>query len=1347
MIGRTRLSDAETRFHEQWLGMVQPIEGLVMSVPTLVDAQCWQRLPLEARDRLLELCHELDGDSGRQADRDGDEARLAVDLEALLQAPELLAFKPGDFDRGDDLPEDLRLWVPEGRQEIVPTLALRRKRPLEVDDGATPAQRSGAAYQLLVWRLPDGLDLDRPEAETGTWEYPPTAKFDRLLRHCRVPAGVISNGLALRLIYAPHGESSGWLTFRVADLATVGGRPILDALVMLLGRASFFGRAPEARLEALLADSRKRQANVTEELAEQVFRALEILLGGFEAAAERDGSDGLEDARRLSVEGVSDDGGDHLYGGLLTVLLRLVFLLYAEDRGLVPVEHDLYAEHFSVLGLFDRLQRDAGEFPDSMDRRFGAWDRLLALFRAVWLGVEHGDFRMPTRRGRLFDPNRFPFLEGWPRGGSAPVTQAANRAAVQVPSVDDRTVYQVLRHLVLFQGQRLSYRALDVEQIGSVYEALMGYHVVKVMSPAVCLKPTRFWVESGELSERPPARRAAWLQREAGLARAQSKKVAAAVKDAADPEALVEALEVFRVKDSEKAPAGRLVLQPGAERRRTSSHYTPRSLSQPIVRGTLEPLLATIGPEPSSESLLELKVCDPAMGSGAFLVEACRFLADQVVAAWTREGRLETAVVAHGDPVNHARRLVAQRCLYGVDKNPFAVDLAKLSLWLETLSRDLPFTFLDHALRWGDSLVGLDFRQIRGFHWQPEAQQTLASGALEEALSEAIALRQEILDLAGEGPEAQRDKERLLRDAEDALGHARLLGDLVVGAFFAHGKVKARSQELAERLTKVNVWLESDGGAPPDDLVRMQLEIRQRVPVFHWMLEFPEVFYAERPDPLDEGRVNRAAYIDAFVGNPPFMGGKTISTHHGDEYSAWLAMIHQAGKNGDLSAHFFRRCAALLGDHGTVGLIATNTIAQGETRSAGLQPLVNSGMVIYDAIASMSWPGAAAVSVAVVHLAQGSPASTVGELRLDGASVAAINSRLRPKPERSDPERLVRNQRLSFQGSIILGMGFTLTPEEHEALIERDPRNAERIFAYLGGEEVNSSPSQSHRRYVISFGDMSLDAAEEWPDLIEIVRTKIKPERERKSKAVATWPWWHFWRPRDQLYAAIAPLDRCLVTARVTKHLMFSFQPTDRILNEKLYVFPFESYRAFAVLQSRIHRPWVWLLSSTMKTDLNYSASDCFETFPFPHPDPRTEIPELEAIGEALYETRARYLVDTDQGLTQCYNRLKDPREDGPRIEELRRLHEDMDRAVLAAYGWSGVEVPPYTTPETDAERRAREAFDDEVIDRLFVLNAERAEEERRLGLAASAKGKSRAKKKPGRGKKAGHEGQGGLFG
>jgi len=131
---------------------------------------------------------------------------------------------------------------------------------------------------------------------------------------------------------------------------------------------------------------------------------------------------------------------------------------------------------------------------------------------------------------------------------------------------------------------------------------------------------------------------------------------------------------------------------------------------------------------------------------------------------------------------------------------------------------------------------------------------------------------------------------------------------------------------------------------------------------------------------------------------------------------------------------------------------------------------------------------------------------------------------------------------------------------------------------------------------------------------------------------------------------------------------------------------------------------------------INYSASDCFETFPFPKPDPRTVIPELETVGQELYEARARYMIDTNQGLTKTYNAIKDPACDDARILELRRLHEEMDRAVLGAYGWGDVEVPAYC-PLSDEDRAAVSAFEDEVIDRLYLLNAKRATEEKRVGI------------------------------
>ena len=154
------------------------------------------------------------------------------------------------------------------------------------------------------------------------------------------------------------------------------------------------------------------------------------------------------------------------------------------------------------------------------------------------------------------------------------------------------------------------------------------------------------------------------------------------------------------------AASGTPILQPTGERRRTGSHYTPRSLTAPIVKYALEPAFDRLGSDATPDQVLDLKVCDPAMGSGAFLVEACRALGERLVAAWARWPQTRPTIPADEDEELHARRLVAQRCLYGVDKNPRAVDLARLSLWLATLARDHEFTFLDHALKCGDSLVG-----------------------------------------------------------------------------------------------------------------------------------------------------------------------------------------------------------------------------------------------------------------------------------------------------------------------------------------------------------------------------------------------------------------------------------------------------------------------------------------------------------------------------------------------------------------------------------------------------------------------------------------------------------------
>jgi len=979
-----------------------------------------------------------------------------------------------------------------------------------------------------------------------------------------------------------------------------------------------------------------------------------------------------------------------------------------------------------------------------MARRFGAWPRLVALFRAVFLGLQHGPLVMPARRGELFDPHRFPFLEGWGPAGTAPIDDPFTQGRVRVPTVDDETVFRVLERLLVFQGQRLSYRALDVEQIGAVYEALMGYHVVRLAGPALCVKGgkgARIWITAPEVLSTAPAQRAQWVAENAALAKSAITKVAEPLRAATTDAQVLAALDGLRVRGSVNGVAGQLVIQPGAERRRTSSHYTPASLTAPIVRRTLEPLLAAMGATPASERLLDLKVCDPAMGSGAFLVEACRFLGDQVVAAWTREGRLDLVASTHGDVVLHARRLVAQRCLYGVDKNPLAVSLARLSLWLVTLAKDEPFTFVDHALRHGDSLVGLDVEQIRSFHWKPGAQMELARDVIDTALHEALDARQGILGLAAK--DDTREKERLLWDANDALQDVRLIADLVVGAFFAADKDKAREAERVRRRDLVVNWLESRE-APPAELLAMQAALRERVPAFHWWVEFPEVFYGERADPLDGDRVNRVAWMDAFVGNPPFAGKNGITTANGDGYVEWLMTTRpevEGKPNTDLCAYFFRRCADLLGLHGSLGLIATNTIAQGDSRLVALRYLVDRGGTIYDAHSSFSWPGDASVAVSIVHIAIGDIARSVGHLRLNGHRVQSIDSRLSEAPERAEACSLLSNANLSFMGGKLIGDGLAVSRQEYERLVASNESNAEILRPILGGEEVNQSYSDERARYMIDFTTHSLESAERWPELLNIARVKVKPDRDKNKRQTYQTYWWRPGESGGAMYAALKGMKTCLVTANVTKHLSFTFQDTTLFFNQTLYVFAINCRSGFAALQSRVHEPWARLLSSSMRTDLRYAASDCFETFPFPQADPRAVIPALEDVGERLYTARATYMVDTQQGLTQTYNQLKDPRCQEGRVVALRRLHEEMDRAVLVAYGWEDLVVPPYGTPGTDTEKLAVARFEDEVIDRLFALNAQRAAEERAASAAAvGARGKAKGAKQ---GKKAAGDGSG----
>ena len=367
--------------------------------------------------------------------------------------------------------------------------------------------------------------------------------------------------------------------------------------------------------------SRKYQNHVSTELAKQVLAALYELVHGFQAADEARKGELLRDVLARDP--------NHVYAGLLTVLMRLVFILYAEDRGLLS-QHEVFVKFYALGGLFERLRADAGRYTDTMDQRYGAWAQLLALFRMINDGAAHGALQLPARHGYLFSPERYPFLEG----------RAGGDAAVVIPRVSDGVVYRVLQNLLILDGERLSYRTLDVEQIGSVYETIMGFSLAEVAKGAALPSSLGSARRAGLHQSRRAAgrriRRAGEVAEGAVRSRHVLGEPLAGLKAAKTPEDAAAALEKKIAKEATPAivAKGAMVLQPSDERRRSGSHYTPRSLTRPIVETTLRPIFEQMGASPTPEQILAVKICDPAMGSGAFLVEACRQLGEALVKAW-----------------------------------------------------------------------------------------------------------------------------------------------------------------------------------------------------------------------------------------------------------------------------------------------------------------------------------------------------------------------------------------------------------------------------------------------------------------------------------------------------------------------------------------------------------------------------------------------------------------------------------------------------------------------------------------------------------------------------------------
>lgn len=1208
-----------------------------------------------------------------------------------------------------------------------------------VSVGATGALIHGDTTGALVLITDPAESLRDPL--TDGWSASPIDRMEELLRASGVPIGVVTDGRWWALVSA---RPQTMVASGIVDAQTWIEEPqTRNAFIELLQRRRLIGGKPQDRLTELFRESVTAAEKITEALGTQVRRAVELIVQALSEGA-------LEAQRRGEADPLPAQRGE-VYEGAVTVMMRVVFLLFAEERGLLP-QSRLFAMGYGIsdeLDLLDSRENEEGE--QALDATFLTWHRLLATSQALYRGASFEDLRLPEYGGSLFDPARFPFLTACDSQDTLAIT------------VSDRVMLEVLRAVQIAQlpggARRISFRDIDVEQIGYIYEGLLGYscepaeEVVVGLTGSAGSEPE---IPLGTLEELSQAKLTeaaltdailAWIKVNQPAAKPSSKAALTkalkagetlddteiALRDVTDDPELRERLRPF-IGIIRRDLRGRpLVVEPGGvllvetpSRASAGAHYTPRSLAEEVVKYALEPLVYAPGPHQTvnqdtwrpldSDQILELRIADIACGSGAFLVAAARYLADRLVEAWQREG------VAYGrtphDLLVHAIRTVVATCLYGADINGMAVEMCKLSLWLVSLDPKLPFSFVDDKVLHGNALLGLtDVRQLRNLHIDPAQagdQLSVFSLDVDGILDQAARLRRQLATEVDDS-DPQRSaatKRRQWRRYQELTKQLADVADGVVAAGLQWGGKPGRQLKAAYGNLRIAVEKAYPvGGDNPDremfdgilkaGLTPTVATDYKRWKPLHWILAVPDV--------MERGG------FDAVIGNPPFYGGQKLTGTMGTNIRDWFVNALAGGRKGsaDLVAYFFLRAHTLLTNRGSLGLLATKSIAQGPTREVGLSRLADSGFSITQAVRSRTWPVTGAdLEYAAVWGTRSSISSETprileeaGEIR----HVMHISTLLEAgdSPSR-DPQKLAENAKIAFQGCITLGLGFVLTPTEASDLTKSDSRNSEVVFPYLDGDDLNSRVDASTARWVIDFTGLTETQAEAYDLPFRRVLAKVKPERDTNPRKARRERWWLFAEQALGLRKAVGHLDEMLAIARVSKSLMPVRVQSGFTPSEQVVVFATDSFAEQAVLSSSIHQVWAIKFGGGLRKDPRYSHSKAFLTFPRP-----SSSDMLEESGRSLDSERREIMLRRNLGLTQLYNLVNDPGiadAADPDVSRLREIHVQLDRAVMAAYGWADVPLDHGFHTYRQMERwTVSPTARVEILDRLLEENHRRA--------------------------------------
>lgn len=1326
---RTFRPKTATELHRAWLELVET-DGPFLAIPPL--KRVWpQGMPALDPDRLDVL---------REAKPAYDHAWEALDID------------PDDETVQAKYTEVRDVWVQTVLRDVVGWRSSLAWGP-DFAPGVnahSPDRRISVTPQAAL-HGPDGIGalvgvVDKCDSlhATGTDGWAATAidRMEAMLRGAGIAIGIVTDGRWWALVCA---RPDAMVASGIVDAQTWVEEPLTrNAFLTAIARQYIIGGDPNERLPKLFEESVAAAEEITEALGAQVRRAVELLIQALAETAADHHRRGLRDP-------LPDDPHD-TYSAAVTVMMRVVFLLFAEERGLLP-QSELFLQGYGISGELDDLeQRRLRDGEESLDSTYLTWHRLLATSQALYRGASFENMRMPAYGGSLFDPERYPFL-----------TASDDNGTLALP-VSDRVMLHVLRSVQVAQlkggdARRISFRDVDVEQIGYIYEGLLGYSCTRVTGdtqvglvgatgaePEIPLTMLEQLASVNATSAKLATAIIAWLKENQPAAtppsaNALAKRLAAtpgddadrmlrAVTDNDDLRARLLPWATITRPDLRDRPTvvldGGLVVTETPSRRNAGAHYTPKDLAEEVVQHALEPLCYSPGPHQVPESggawrlrgsdeILNLKVADIAAGSGAFLVAAARYLAARLVEAWIDE---DPANAHRHDLGQHAIREVVARCLYGADINAMAVEMCKLSLWLVSLDRDLPFSFVDDKILHGNSLLGLtDLRQLRTLHIEaPTHQQArLTAQDVDGTIRRAVDIRRDLASAVREHDpmRSATAKRRQLNRSRELTAQLRQVADGVIAAGLRLGGKPGKAlDEAYENLAEaVTAAMPADGTVGNREFLDSILEKGltpivatdyERWQPLHWVLEVPDVV-------VDHGG------FDAVIGNPPFLGGKKLTGALGTNVRDWFVQQVAGGARGsaDLVAYFLLRAVALLRPAGTLGLIGTNTIAQGDSREVGLDRIVADGVTITRAVQSASWPSASAnLEYAAVWGSRG-PVADAADRVADGITVSRISTLLEPAGQvDGTPARLAENENFAFIGCIVLGMGFVLEPDEAHAWIAEDDRNREVLFPYLNGEDLNSRPDCSASRWVIDFNERSINEASAFPIAFERIEELVFPERALNKKKPYRERWWRFGENCPGMRSAIAGLDEVLVIALVSKSVMPVRVPTGHVFSHKLAVFATDSPADQGVLSSSLHQMWAVKYGSTMRADVNYSPSDVFMTFPRPESTDR-----LEKVGRVLDVERREIMLRRELGLTKLYNLVNDPGladAEDPDVARLRQIHVKVDEAVMAAYDWSDVPLEHgFHTYRQMTRWTVSPAARVKTLDRLLAENLRRAAAQR----------------------------------